>query len=104
MDMIERVSQAIWDNLPVETRGNDPSVLRYPAVAAIEAMREPTEAMVIAFMDTPGMIAVEAQVRIQAARGYSMPASAMEGGSPLHQGWRAAMDAALAPAADGGAE
>lgn len=64
------------------------------ARAAIAAMREPTEAMIDAAAATPGMKAASDTMVLHQARGYGFDADAFKAGSPLHQAWRAMIDAA----------
>lgn len=60
--------------------------------------REPTEAMISAAMETPGMKAVNAMIGIQAARGYPLPESAFPNHvAPLSQAWSAMLAAAPSP-------
>ena len=92
--MIERVARAVncamgfdadgWaDALPIAT-------------AAIAAMREPLPSMIDAASNTPGMKAVDALVLNHFARtGHDSLKASHGEGSPLHQAWCAAIDAAL---------
>ena len=65
------------------------------ARAAISAMREPSEAMIEAAAATPGMKAASSAMELHQARGYGFDEGAFHDGSPLHQAWRAMIDAAL---------
>lgn len=60
--------------------------------AVLEALRNPDERMIEVMLGTPGMAAVDAQVRFQAIRGYPLPKESIKDGFPLHQGLRAAAD------------
>lgn len=98
MTVIERAMAAVLETIfPVEedsgwTIDNPEEVAR----AVLQAIREPSEGMVAAAADTPGMKAVAAQVSMQAARGYPLPPESCADGSPLEQAWKAMIDAALA--------
>ena len=57
-EMVERVARAILDNVPtISERGAyDPADLQRCARAAIEAMREPTQAMVRTLYESHGKL------------------------------------------------
>lgn len=57
--------------------------------------REPTQVMIDAAAATPGMKAANDTMTLHQARGYGFKAGAFDDGSPLHQAWRAMVDAAL---------
>ena len=69
---------------------------------ALEAIREPTDAMIDAAASTPGMKACNDAMMLHQARGLGFNGDAFKGGSPLHQAWRAMIDAALASLPHGG--
>jgi hypothetical protein len=103
-DMIERVARALFDREwelsvpPVRDEvWLDEEQRRYfreSAEAAICAMREPTDAMISAAAETPGMEAANSAMTLHQARGYGFKAGSFDAGSPLHQAWRAMIDAA----------
>ncbi len=62
------------------------------ATAVIRAIREPSEEMIEAMAETPGMKAISAAATIHQLRGYPIDPAAMESGSPLAQAWRAGLD------------
>lgn len=99
-----RVAMAIYceyENRPLYAQGQMNGVLAAElAVAAIRAMREPTDAMIEAAALTPGMKAASGAMVMHQARGYGFDAGAFEDGSPLHQAWRAMIDAATVPVID----
>lgn len=66
------------------------------ADAVLDAIREPTESMVAAAAETPGMKAVSSAMELHQARGYGFEPGSFDDGSPLHQAWRAMIDAAKA--------
>jgi hypothetical protein len=63
--------------------------------AVLQAIREPSEGMMSAAAETPGMKAASATMVLQQARGYPLDPAAFVDGSPLEQAWRASIDAAL---------
>ena len=90
-EMIERVTAAIeaaiWAGLDPDTPDSDAL-----ARAAIEAMREPTEAMMKAARNTEGMKAVDNALVGAMIHGFTIPGNKK---SPLEQAWQAMIDAAL---------
>lgn len=102
--MIEKAALAILNSdreaagfPPVESRETIPDSDGYVrnAIAVLQAIREPDEAMIEAAANTPGMKAVNDMVMMQAARGYPLPPEAVvDGKSPLEQAWAAMLDAA----------
>lgn len=90
-EMVERVTAALAEKLNGDPSWmNDISIL---AIAAIKAMREPTDAMVAAYPPT--------HWTLELATGYSERHELLSGG-PL-AGWRTMIDAALTTSL-GGAE
>ena len=67
---------------------------RYKGVAkaAIEAMREPTDEMIKAAIETDGMKAVSGMITLAFVHGMKLPEGVP---SPLLQAWRAMIDKAL---------
>ena len=86
--MVKRVEQAIMHNSSSMTD----ETVNAAARAAIAAMREPTEAMLKAAMETPGMQAADAAVVMAFIHGHRLPENQP---SPLLQAWQAMNDAAL---------
>ena len=97
--MVERIARAIF---LVEHPGASWSGGRARAIwfsrayAALEAARDPTDVMIEAAAATPGMKAASAAMQLHQARGYGFAAGSFDDGSPLHQAWRAMINAALA--------
>jgi len=97
--MIVRVAKALfvqeWQEFVPEGQWDaDRGYWCEAALAAITAMREPTDEMIDAAAETPGMKACSATMVLHQCRGYSLDPEAFKAGSPLHQAWRAMIDAA----------
>lgn len=107
-EMVERVARAMADRASIELGSPellyDPAYvrrlelagvdLRKLARAAIEEMREPTEAMVAAASATPEMQRVESTVIVAALHGITLPMVEWNK-SAIACGYRAAITAAL---------
>ena len=63
--------------------------------ALLRSIREPSEAMLNAAAETPGMKAASAAMIMHQARGYGFSEGAFDAGSPLLQAWHAMIDVAL---------
>jgi hypothetical protein len=95
MDEIERVKRALS---PLVNEDMDAEMrdvwLTDLAREAILALREPTEAMIAAAAETPGMQAANSAMQLHQARGYGFAEGSFDGGSPLEQAWKAMIDVA----------
>lgn len=101
--MVERMARAMFDcyhGYNLETRQMLWQQARYgllrQAERALRAMREPTDEMIEAAAATAGMKAVNSAMTLHQARGYGFAEGSFTAGSPLHQAWRAMIDAASA--------
>lgn len=70
--------------------------LRENVRAVLRTLREPSEAMIEAAAETPGMKAASNAMAMHQARGYGFDKGSFVDGSPLQQAWHAMVDAALA--------
>ncbi len=61
--------------------------------------REPTQAMIDAAAETPGMVAASSAMEMHQVRGYGFAEGSFDAGSPLHQAWRAMLEVAIAAGA-----
>jgi hypothetical protein len=103
VSFVERIARAMFDcyrGYNAETQEMLWQQARYglmrQAELALAAMREPTDEMIDAAAATPGMKACSDTMIMHQARGYGFDADAFKTGSPLHQAWRAMIDAAQA--------
>jgi hypothetical protein len=94
-ETVERVRDAIVAELGVNL-GEQGAAEHWDRVAraAILALREPTEAMIAAAAETPGMKAANSAMELHQARGYGFAEGSFDGGSPLEQAWKAMIDVA----------
>lgn len=74
----------------------DADVWRRVVRAVLTELREPTEAMIRAADDTPGIQAVDNCIVISKAHGIGLPEEHQSPNSPLQQAWRAMIDSLLA--------
>lgn len=95
--IFDRLEQKTLPDEIFDNRGaRDVRIIELNARAAIAALREPTEAMMVAAAQTPGMRAVDDIVITSALRAGTDPLGTHNSpNTPLQQAWRAAIDAAL---------
>lgn len=102
MNMVEQMALAIGKAIIAkakEPEGRSDIITaddcRDIALAALRAMQNPTQGMVEAGANTPGMKAVSDLAIMSQARGYDFPEDALAGGSPLEQAWSAMVATAI---------
>lgn len=86
----DRREPPVTPDTPFEWEKHVPTVR-----AVLQAIRTPSEGMLEAAAETPGMKAASDAMVMHQARGYGFAEGSFDAGSPLHQAWTAMIDQLL---------
>lgn len=95
MTKLQECARAAWKARTAYMGNPPPLVDLMIAQAVLTALLTPSERMVIAAADTPGMRAASMAMEMYQVRGYSFDEHAFDAGPPLNQAWDAMIQAVL---------